>query len=99
MLFGNNARMCGRMMEKPVGVLKEGAHGDLTVVDYDPPTPMGEGNINGHILFGMTGRMVRDTVAGGKILMRDRILTTVDKADILAKCRAGAKALWERING
>lgn len=99
MLFGNNARMCGRMMEKPVGILKEGAHGDLIVVDYDPPTPMDESNINGHILFGMNGRMVRDTVAGGKILMRDRTLTLVDKAEILAKCREGAKDLWARING
>ena len=35
--------------------LKEGAAADVIVMDYDPLTPMNEGNINSHLLFGVNG--------------------------------------------
>ena len=40
MLFKNNAAICGRYFDTPVGVLEPGASGDVVVVDYDPLTPM-----------------------------------------------------------
>ncbi len=98
MLFINNPLLCSRWMERPVGILKPGAHGDVIVLDYLPPTPMDAGNINSHILFGMSGRCVTDTVIGGKILMRRREITRADKQKILSDCRQNAAVLWARIN-
>ena len=60
---------------------------------------MNEENINGHILFGMTGRNVVTTIANGKVLMKDRELTAVDEPALMAKIREGAAVLAGRING
>ena len=99
MLFENNAKIANRYFKKPLGVLKEGAAADVIVTDYNPLTPMHAGNVNGHILFGMTGRSVVTTIANGKVLMKDRVLTTIDEEKVMADCRQAAAALAKSING
>lgn len=98
MLFENNAKIAGRYFEPELGVLKEGAAGDVIVVAYDPLTPLDAGNINGHLVFGVTGRDVVTTVANGKVLMKDRKLTQIDEEKVMADCRQAAKELADRIN-
>lgn len=99
MLFENNAKIANRYFQTPLGVLKEGAAADVIVVDYDPPTQLDETNINGHILFGMTGRDVVTTVCNGKVLMQDREVKVADTAQVMAKCREESAKLWKSING
>lgn len=98
MLFEGNAKIANRYFKKPLGVLKEGAAADVIVTDYIPLTPMNAGNVNSHILFGMTGRSVTTTVGNGKVLMKDRILTNIDEEKVMADCRQAAKELADRIN-
>ena len=98
MLFENNARIAGRYFRQELGVLKAGAAADAIIVDYDPLTPMNAGNVNGHLLFGVTGRDVVTTVANGKVLMKDRKLTQIDEEKVMADCRQAAKELADRIN-
>lgn len=99
MLFEGNAKIAGRYFKKQLGILKEGAAADVIVTDYIPPTPMNASNINGHILFGMTGRGVVTTVCNGKVLMKDRELTGLDEEKILYEVREEAKKLERSING
>lgn len=99
MLFEGNAKIANRYFKTPLGVIKEGAAADIIVVDYDPLTPMGPSNINGHILFGMMGRSVKTTVVNGHVLMKDRELIGIDEAKVMADCRAKAQGLWKSING
>lgn len=99
MLFENNAKIANRYFKAPLGVLKEGAAADVIVVDYNPPTHLDENNINGHILFGMTGRDVTATVANGKVLMKDREILVIDVEEAMAKCREASAKLWKSING
>lgn len=98
MLFYGNASIANRYFKTPVGILKEGAAADVIVTDYNPLTPMNEDNCNGHILFGMTGRSVVTTVANGRILMKDRVLTGIDEEKVMSDCRQASKELWNRIN-
>ena len=98
MLFENNAKIAGRYFKPELGVLKEGAAGDVIIVNYNPLTPMNTGNVNGHLLFGVTGHDVVTTVANGKVLMKDRRLTQIDEAKVMADCRQAAKELADRIN-
>ena len=84
MLFENNAAIANRYFKTPLGVLKEGAAGDVIVVDYNPPTQLDASNINGHILFGMTGRDVVTTVANGRVLMKDREIKVIDVEEAMA---------------
>jgi len=97
MLLRNNAQICARHFEKPLGILKQGAYADIIVVDYDPPTPLTEENINSHILFGMTGRSVVSTMINGVFVMKDRVLQTVDEAEVTAKARETAAEFWKRV--
>jgi putative selenium metabolism protein SsnA len=96
MLFNNNPAIAAHYFEQPLGQLIPGAFADIIIVDYTPPTPISGGNLDGHILFGMAGRSVDTTIVNGKILMLDRQLTTVDEAEIYAKAREQACALWSR---
>lgn len=98
MLFDGNAKIAGRYFKKPLGVLKEGAAADVIVMDYIPLTPMSADNCNGHIVFGMSGRGVTTTVANGKVLMKNRILTGIDEEKVMADCRQAAAELASSIN-
>ena len=98
MLFEGNAKIANRYFKKELGVLKEGAAADVIVIDYDPLTPMNEGNINSHLLFGVNGAMVQTTICNGKVLMKDREVLVCDEAKVMADCRQAAKELAEDIN-
>ncbi len=99
MLFEGNRQIAGRYFKRPLGILKEGAAADVIVLDYIPRTPMTADNINGHILFGMTGRNVVTTVCNGRVLMKDRQFVGIDEEKVLAEAREEAAKLWSSING
>lgn len=80
-----------------VGVLEPGAAADIIFVDYHPITPMATGNLPWHILFGFRDGMVTMTMAGGRVLMKDRQLMFLDEAEIAAKSRKIAAQTWARV--
>lgn len=98
MLFENNAKIAEKYFHTELGALKEGAVADVIIVAYHPLTPLTEDNINGHLLFGVSGHDVVTTVANGKILMKDRTLVNIDEEKVMADCRQAAAALENRIN-
>ena len=93
----NNAALAGLFFpEAPIGVLAPGAHADLILVDYHPPTPFETGNLPWHILFGFHESMVTTTIVAGTVLMRDRRLLTLDEEAITARSRELAAKVWKR---
>lgn len=98
MLFQNNAALCARYFEKPLGIIAEGAYADIVVMDYTPHTPMNASNIAGHTIFGMMGRGVDCTMINGKFVMKDRVMQTVDEQAVLAHAREQAGDFWKRVN-
>jgi len=81
---------------RPLGVLAPGALADLILVDYHPFTPLSEGNLPWHMLFGFRDSMVTATMVAGRLLMRDRQLLTLDEAEISARARQLAPQVWKR---
>ncbi len=98
MLFKNNAKMAARCGFPELGVLRPGAAADVIVMDYRPFTPFSDENIDGHMLFGMTGRQCQTTMVNGKILMWDRQLTEIDEEAVNAKILEVSKKLWGTLN-
>ncbi|MEW6623507.1 MAG: putative aminohydrolase SsnA [Bacillota bacterium] len=96
MQFTNNSRIMANYFTKPMGVLAPGAAADVVVIDYDPPTPVNSGNYYGHLVFGVSGRMVDTTIIAGKVLMKDKKLLHVDEKEINARSRELAQKLWDR---
>ncbi|EOH98854.1 chlorohydrolase/aminohydrolase [Enterococcus moraviensis ATCC BAA-383] len=98
MLFNNNPQMANRYFEKKLGALEVDAAADVIVLDYKGPTPMTKENYNSHILFGMNGGAVTDTIINGDIRMRNREVQGVDEEKIWHDAQAQAQSLWHRIN-
>lgn len=98
MLFQNNAKIGAKYFDAPLGVLKKGAAADIIVMDYAPFTPFSDANIDGHMLFGMTGRQCQTTIANGKLLMKDRELIGIDEGAVNARILEESKKLWGALN-
>lgn len=98
MLFKNNAEIGAKYFPGRLGVLEPGAAADVIVMDYKPFTPFSDANIDGHILFGMTGRQCQTTIANGKLLMKDRELIGIDEEAENAHILEEAKKLWGALN-
>ncbi len=93
----NNADLAHAFFPRaPIGEVVPEAFADLILVDYQSPTAISAGNLPWHILFGFQPGMVTTTIAGGKVLMQDRELTTLDAAEIAARARELSKRVWRR---
>jgi putative selenium metabolism protein SsnA len=96
-LLVNNARIANRHFPVRVGELRDGCAADLLLIDYEPPTPFDEGTLLGHLAFGLSQAVVDTTVVGGDVLMTGkRLELDLDEAEVAAKARERAKALWAR---
>ncbi|HSW35356.1 MAG TPA: putative aminohydrolase SsnA [Candidatus Limnocylindrales bacterium] len=96
MQFTNNTRIMTNYFPVKLGELTPGAAADVIVVNYDPPTPFTAENYYGHMVFGMTGRMVETTIVAGKILMQNNKIMVIDEEEINARTRELSAKLWER---
>lgn len=99
-LLVTNARVAGRALGEPrLGQLEEGAPADLVVVDAPPPTPLDEGNLFGHLVYGASEAAVRHTIARGRLLLEDFRHTTLDPEALAREAAKVSPALWERFRG
>jgi putative selenium metabolism protein SsnA len=76
-----------------------GERADLAVLAYDPPTSMTAVNLEGHVLFGFSSARVRDTIVGGRFIVRGEKVVTLDERQLAARARVASKRLWERMAG
>lgn len=93
--FGNNPDIASHLFGIQLGRLKEGAAADMITLDYKNYTPLTANNIGGHIIFGMHGRQVVDTIIAGKFVMKNREIVTVDEDKLFAESQARAVEVWK----
>ncbi len=96
MAYGHNAALARQFFAQPLGEISPGAAADLILLDYYPTTPLSAENLPWHILFGVSGSHVTHTMAGGRWLMKNRQLLTLDEEAIAAQSREVAQATWQR---
>jgi cytosine/adenosine deaminase-related metal-dependent hydrolase len=77
------------------GIIKHGAMADLILMDYKPFTDLNSNNLPWHIVFGFRESMVTTTIVNGKILMKDRVLTTLDEEAITKEAKAISSGVWK----
>lgn len=70
---------------------------NLVILDYPAPTPFLKENFSGHFLYGLTSEHVRHVISGGKVIVRDRNLVTVNSEEVLRDAVHQAERLWKRI--
>src|SRR5579863_4450174 len=74
-------------LEKEIGSLEAGKKADLILVDTTAPhaTPMY--NVYSQLVYALKVSDVKSVVIGGKIVMQDRQMLTLDEKEILAKAQ------------
>ena len=82
-----------------LGEITPDAYADLIFVDYQSPTPLSIENLPWQIIFGFEAGMVTTTIVGGKVLMKEHRLTTLDEEEIAARARELSVKLWKRYEG
>lgn len=96
-ITAKNPAIASRVWGFPLGELKEGAAADVILMDYLPPTPLDNGTVLGHLIFGISQAVVDTTICGGRILMEGRKLAIdLDEAAMAAQSRELAVKLWDR---
>ncbi|HEX7593205.1 MAG TPA: hypothetical protein VF429_03465 [Anaerolineae bacterium] len=93
----NNAKIAQVFWKPRVGELSVGAFADLILLDYVPYTPLTAGNFPWHLIFGMDGTHVTHTICAGRLLMKDRVLLTLDEQAIAARAKEAAKRVWKKV--
>lgn len=91
-----NARLASGIFGFPLGVIQEGAAGDLAVLPYLPPTPLEDSTAWGHLVFGLSQAPVEATVVAGEVLMENFRLVRIDEAELAEEARRRTRDLWER---
>jgi putative selenium metabolism protein SsnA len=98
LLLQNNATIAERQFGLKLGEIAAGRPADLAILDYRPPTPLGEANFLGHLIFGLVDATVDTTVCKGKILMQGKQILSMDEERITSRARELAPKMWERLN-
>ena len=71
---------------------------NLVVLNYDTPTEFNSSNFLGHFLFGIESKHVQHVISKGKLIVKDRKITTVNEDEILAFSKEQSTKLWERMS-
>jgi len=80
-------------MEKDIGSLEAGKKADLVVLDLDKPNAVPMYEVYAQIAYALKGSDVSTVVIGGKAVMRDRKLLTVNEAEAIAKAKEYKKKI------
>ena len=70
---------------------------NLVVLDYNPRTAFSSENFYGHFIFGLEAKHVQHVISKGKLIVKDRELTTVNENEIQKRARELSKVLWKRM--
>jgi 5-methylthioadenosine/S-adenosylhomocysteine deaminase len=74
-------------MDSEIGSLEPGKKADLIVLDLDAPHAVPLYHLYAQIVYSLTESDVRTVVIGGRIVMQDRHVLTLDQAAIVAAAR------------
>jgi putative selenium metabolism protein SsnA len=97
-MLTRGAAFAGSIFDEPLlGRLEPGAPGDVVVLDYTAPTPIGPQELAGHWIFGLSSARVRHVVVAGEPVLVDGHLTRLDEMELTLESRRSARRLWERL--
>jgi 5-methylthioadenosine/S-adenosylhomocysteine deaminase len=80
-------------MEKEIGSLEAGKKADLILISLDEPNAVPMYEIYAQIAYSLKGSDVDTVIIGGKVVMQDHLLLTVDERKVLEKAREYGKSV------
>jgi 5-methylthioadenosine/S-adenosylhomocysteine deaminase len=80
-------------MEKEIGSLETGKKADLVVISLDKPNAVPMYDIYAQLAYALKGSDMETVVIGGRVVMRDQKLLTVNEMEAIAKAREYKKRI------
>jgi 5-methylthioadenosine/S-adenosylhomocysteine deaminase len=80
-------------MEKEIGSLEAGKKADLILISLDEPNAVPMYEVYAQLAYALKGSDVETVVIGGRVVMRDRKLLTVNEEEAMAKAREYKKTV------
>jgi len=80
-------------MEKEIGSLEAGKKADLIFIDLDKPNAVPMYDVYAQIAYALKGSDVSTVIIGGKPVMRDHKLLTINEAEAVAKANQYKKKI------
>jgi len=77
--------------EKEIGSLETGKKADFVILGLDAPNAVPMYDVYSQIVYALKGSDVLTTVVGGKVLLKDGQVLTVDESQAIAKAREYSK--------
>ena len=74
-------------MEKEIGSLETGKKADLILIGLDAPNAVPMYDVYAQLAYALKGSDVETVIIGGRLVMRDRKLLTVDEPSVIAKAK------------
>jgi 5-methylthioadenosine/S-adenosylhomocysteine deaminase len=74
-------------MEKEIGSLESGKKADLILIGLDAPNAVPMYDVYAQLAYALKGSDVETVIIGGRLVMRDKKLLTVDEPAVIAKAR------------
>ncbi|KXB02605.1 hypothetical protein AKJ45_02415 [candidate division MSBL1 archaeon SCGC-AAA261F19] len=92
----HGAKICN--WENEIGSIEPGKYADLIVIDTSSfPTPLKCENVVDHIVNTVNGQDIETVIVGGRILMRERKVITLQEDDVIKASNKSAKKLWKKL--
>ncbi|MGH9333449.1 MAG: amidohydrolase family protein [Vicinamibacteria bacterium] len=84
-------------LDSLVGSLEEGKRADVVLIDLDRPelTPLYD--VYSHLVYAIKGAHVTTVVIDGRVVVRDRKMTTVDERKVMERAREIQKRILESL--
>jgi putative selenium metabolism protein SsnA len=96
-VLGRGNALLERYFGERFGRIEVGYKADLTILDYNNPTPLVADNAAGHIVWGMSSNAVESVMVEGKMVMENRSFG-FDVKEIYAKAAEVAKRVWKKVD-
>ncbi len=80
-------------MEKEIGSLEAGKKADLILISLNEPNAVPMYEVYAQIAYSLKGSDVATVIIGGKLVMQDHLLLTVDERKVMEKAREYGKSV------
>ncbi|HEV2731121.1 MAG TPA: amidohydrolase [Terriglobales bacterium] len=80
-------------MDKEIGSLEAGKKADVILISLDEPNALPMYDVYAQLAYALKASDVETVIIGGRVVMRDRKLLTVNETEVLAKAREYKKTI------
>lgn len=70
---------------------------NLSIFDYNAPTPLSESNFLGHFFYAFENRQIDSLIVNGKFVMKNKVIQNVNEHLIMKEAQKLAQALWKKM--